>query len=859
MNPIRVYNKFLDLKMETNSYQSLQYPRNYHGVGQFELHINRYMHGADAFQKGDIISLNKQENKTGIILTREIALDENGKESENFKLTGLTMDGIMNRRVSVPPSHTSHDRKTGTAEEVMKHYVYNNFINPTDKSRKLDILEIAPNQNRGEKIEWESRFKVIGEELERISIRSGLGWGVFIDFNTKKLIFDCFQAKNLVQGNEFGYPPVFFSPEFETIKSQSFIDSDQDYKNVGYIGGQGEGVERKIIELGEATGWDRIETFVDARDVGTEDEESEEELTEEEIEKLLIDRGNKKMKEMETVFSLEAEILTPITRKSYVPGEREVKAVTPFEYEKDFDLGDRVQVVNKSWGLTMAAPIIEFLEVHEPGGFRLEGTFGQSRPTIYTKLNDKFNELEGIEKQEVPAVVAVEKMKEAKKFAEEQDKKVKEDAAKDAKDKADQAEKNANDFSKDASNLMEGILDVGTVPIRTAYSGARIEFDGTNGFVQYNKDGNPVQWFDLEGNARFSGDITGATGRFRDVSVKEGDITLEDDTTSTPYSLVPKRNLIKDHSFELVRPDGDSVSQESHNHNWLDVLPSIYPYEDSPWEKSGNPKVSVSFSPDTKDSLAIFGDKAIIVRNANYVRQYVYGNGIGAGSLYTVSGHFKRQWETTGGIPRIEIWHRNNGSREERIVNSTFDAVKDDYSISRHATTFRVPSNFGAQDELEVIISGGNSDWVQCDGVQMVEGDKPSQYQPEDSIWEVTKGNYRPIKETRILWSGERYPTANQTITPSKTLTECINGWVIQWSGYTVGEGAQYRRFHYTYIPKEHAIYDSGESISLRIPYTDATGASQKYLYVYDDHIEGYSGNNSGNSARSAVVRVFEY
>jgi len=687
--PIRVYNRFLDLQIETDAYQSLQYKRSYHGVGDFELHINRYMHGAEYFQKGNIIALNKQENKAGLIVSREIALDESGKESENFKLTGFTLDGLMNRRVSVPPADTAYDRKSGDAETVMKHYVYNHFVNPADSSRKLDMLEIAPNQNRGEHVSWESRFKNIGEELEKISIESGLGWGIFVDFNTKKLVFDCFQAKNLTQNNEFGYSPVFFSPEFETIKSQSFIDSDQDYKNVGYVGGQGEGKERKIIELGNSTGWDRIETFVDARDVGTEDEESEEELTDEEIEKQLIDRGKSKMKEMETVFSLEAEILTPITRKAYEythegylhpaqpKGRYEAKQqqVTPFQYEKDFDLGDRVQVVNKSWGLTMTAPITEFLEIHESGGFRLEGTFGESRPNLITKIQDKFNELEGIEKQEAPASVAVGKMKEALKYtddklteeerkrieqamenleksmehtkdytydkeaiddkdkqvedsakqdatdkanaaqeaaekvaeakaqlaeekaianadgkiteeekkrikqaeenlsaakaeakakadaaeraanaySEEEDKKVKEEAAKDAKEKADQAEKNANDFSKNADNIMEGILDVGTVPIRTAYSGARIEFDGTNGFVVYDKNGNATQWFDLDGNASIRGRIEASEGYFGD-------------------------NLsLKDGNLEIIRPDGaismtDGMVRESQSVNGINPM-----------------------------------------------------------------------------------------------------------------------------------------------------------------------------------------------------------------------------------------------------------------------------------------------
>lgn len=417
MQPIRIYNRFLDLKAEIDTYQSLQFGRNYHAVADFELHINRYMHKADEIQKGDIIGL--AENKAGIILSKEIALDQSGKESENFKLTGYTLDGLIKRRITVPPSDTAYDRKSGDAETVMKHYVERHFVNPADPERKMPYVEIAENRNRGPHIDYESRFKNVADELENISIQSGLGWGVFADFKNKRLVFDVIERRDLTQDNPYGNNPVFFSPEFETIKNQDFVDSDNDLKTVGYVGGQGEGTDRKVVTIGDDNGWDRIETFVDARDVGNNDEE---ELTDEEIEKKLRERGKEKMRDMQTIFTLEAEILTPVTRTAYEythegylqPAqptgryERKQQQITPFAYEKDFDLGDMVQVVNKSWGLTMTAPITAFKEIHEPGGFRLEATFGRDRPTLISKIQDKFDELEGIEKQELPAQVAVE-------------------------------------------------------------------------------------------------------------------------------------------------------------------------------------------------------------------------------------------------------------------------------------------------------------------------------------------------------------------------------------------------------------------------------------------------------------------
>src|SRR5690625_595918 len=415
MQPIRVYSPSLDLLQETDNYQSLQFERSHFGVGEFEIHINMHLHGAESFEKGNFIVLDKQAHKAGIIMTKEVALDVSGKATENFMLTGYTLDGLMSRRITVPPVHTSHDRRQGNAELVMKHYVQNNFIDPVDRNRQMPMLEIAPVLNRGSQIKWESRYKNVAEELENIGEISNLGWTVYADIPRKKFIFDVVEGKDLTQENNDGNHPVFFSPDFSTVESQNFVNSDQELRNVGYVGGQGEGVDRKIIELGKTSGIDRIEEFIDARDVGTDEEDEETgettELTPEEIEEQLIERGINKMREMQTVLSFEAEILTPITRKSYERDGDNVREkttqVTPFEYEVGFDLRDRVDAFNRSWGVTREAPIVATREIHALGGYRLEATFGENRPTLLTKIQQKFDELSGIETQELPSKIEI--------------------------------------------------------------------------------------------------------------------------------------------------------------------------------------------------------------------------------------------------------------------------------------------------------------------------------------------------------------------------------------------------------------------------------------------------------------------
>lgn len=83
-----------------------------------------------------------------------------------------------------------------------------------------------------------------------------------------------------------------------------------------------------------------------------------------------------------------------------------------------------------------------------------------------------------------------------------------------ADSKANTAEANAKLYAQNASNITSGIIDVGAVPLRTAPSGARIVFDGTNGFVQYNAQGQAIVQLGLNGVNKFAGELQAATGTF---------------------------------------------------------------------------------------------------------------------------------------------------------------------------------------------------------------------------------------------------------------------------------------------------------------------------------------------------------
>src|SRR5690625_3328042 len=99
-------------------------------------------------------------------------------------------------------------------------------------------------------------------------------------------------------------------------------------------------------------------------------------------------------------------------------------------------------------------------------------------------------------------------------------------------DKAEQALKDAKAFSKNAENITEGVIDVGAIPLRTSKTGARLEWDGVNGLVQYDSNGDAVSWLDLDANAHFanaflSGRVEAEEGYFGDnIRIRDGAVEI---------------------------------------------------------------------------------------------------------------------------------------------------------------------------------------------------------------------------------------------------------------------------------------------------------------------------------------------
>jgi hypothetical protein len=354
--PIRIISPQFELLGEIDDYESLQFIRRFYKVGEFELHININKNHTEKLIKNNLILLGSGLNKVGIIMHRENEVDENGESTDTLIIKGPSLKGIMSRRLIVPPTGgDGYDSQNGSIETIMKAFVNNNVVNPSDSNRKITQIVIAADQQRGQQDAWRGRFEVLSDKLIEIGEYSQIGWDVTLDFENSAWIFNTFIGRSLTVDQDI-LPPVIFSTDFDNIKNQHFIQSLLNTANVGYAGGQGDDANRLIQQIGSITGFERLETFLDCSQAA--------DITE------LTTQGTQKLNELKEIQTFEFQIIPD----------------NSFIYEQEYDLGDMVTAQSKKWGITMDCQIVELKEIYETTGNSIEATFGTNIPNLLTIL-----------------------------------------------------------------------------------------------------------------------------------------------------------------------------------------------------------------------------------------------------------------------------------------------------------------------------------------------------------------------------------------------------------------------------------------------------------------------------------------
>lgn len=179
-------------------------------------------------------------------------------------------------------------------------------------------------------------FRAVADGLERITPAIELFEGM--DRSER-------QSKNSI---------VEFSAEYENLLSSTYILDTTKYKNVALVAGEGEGKARKRSTYGSASGMQRRELFVDARDLST----NEGEISDAEYTAQLKARGAEQLTEHNITEVFDGEI---DTSNNYV-------------LDEDYTLGDIVTLENE-YGIRKNVRIASIMECWDSAGYTAIPTY----------------------------------------------------------------------------------------------------------------------------------------------------------------------------------------------------------------------------------------------------------------------------------------------------------------------------------------------------------------------------------------------------------------------------------------------------------------------------------------------------
>lgn len=345
-----VLNKSLDVIAIVDVYESIIWTERYYEYGDFELYTAMTQ---------DILNYIKTDNyiqRVGsdrVMIIEEIRIDTDSETGNHITITGRSLESILDRRVI-----WSQTTISGNLQNGLKKLINENIISPSKEERKISnfiFKDSTDSQITGLTVEAQYTGDNLYDVISKVCEEKSIGFKVSLN-ESKQFVFELYAGADRSY-EQTNYPYVVFSPNFDNIINSNYLESKENLKNVALVGGEGEGTARKYLAIGNTSGLDRRELFVDARDISSEGEDGQT-LTTEQYNELLKQRGNEYLADHTDLISFEGAVETNIM----------------YKYGVDFFDGDIVQIANE-YGHEAKVRILEVVISENEEGNSVYPTF----------------------------------------------------------------------------------------------------------------------------------------------------------------------------------------------------------------------------------------------------------------------------------------------------------------------------------------------------------------------------------------------------------------------------------------------------------------------------------------------------
>ena len=353
------------------TYDYVQYVDEFIGEGRFQINLPVSAVSMPYLVRGNYIIF--EEGVVGVIKSIKDSQDENMQ----IIVSGQLTNSILSIR-----SILKTERYSGNLSEISRSLVTAHFISPTDEKRKIDLISLAEDIRyipNSENISFCDTGNTIRKSIATTFAPYGYGFELYpilddydeslgILHNLSSLEFRVLKPVNRTIGNEEGNIPVVFSFQLSNLSRLEYEEDGSKYCSVAIVASEGTGQDRKTLEVGDTSleGIDRVELYVDARDISSTDS-SGNQISEQELFSLMEQRGLEKLEEHKVFTSFEGNVI--------VDGDNR------YTYGVDFYKGDYVSVIDTKFNRVFNLQISSVEKSISQGVEYFDITFGRDKVT----------------------------------------------------------------------------------------------------------------------------------------------------------------------------------------------------------------------------------------------------------------------------------------------------------------------------------------------------------------------------------------------------------------------------------------------------------------------------------------------
>ncbi len=349
---IYVMNDKFDMICVLDTFISFIWTDRYCGYGDFELYTKAGSGILESVKNGYYLFNRDSEH---VMVVESIELETDIEEGDNVKITGRSLESILDRRIVWPSAVIS-----GNLQDCIKKLINDSFISPSIAERRIEnfIFRDSSDKNvtRLTVEETEYNGDSIYDVIAGLCQGNGIGFKITFD-DSLRFVFSLYAGADRSYSQSEN-PYVTFSPEFDNLINSNYIESKQEYKNVVLVAGEKDESSKAVTApAGSASGLERREMYIEASDISHKRDEGPD-LNDAEYKKLLVQRGLETLNEYGIAKAFDGEF----------------DASQLYTYNEDFFMGDIVQVSNK-YGITAKARITEFIHSQDTSGLSVYPAF----------------------------------------------------------------------------------------------------------------------------------------------------------------------------------------------------------------------------------------------------------------------------------------------------------------------------------------------------------------------------------------------------------------------------------------------------------------------------------------------------